>query len=292
MEALDERLRSRTRGAMSPPTRFKAASACAFDSTLLRPTIAGGRAECSGWSHTRSRPSGKWNPEATVRSFEVAVALAGLGAQVRRRAVLVRGTAVACYVSLRMYRTTARDQARSYQSGAHLRRREPGSRFLLPDYAGLSNSAVMEYAGLHNSRQADVTNLLQPRSRSAVVRDEWPHGRELRARRVQAPVDPGPRRPRRSHSRRGVPWRTVAYRGGCGAEASVSTLSLLFREARGRTTIVVAERLRVVRLQWIHAERLEVDYRSRNPGVIREQLVRSGTDSVRVVFRRVAGRTR
>jgi hypothetical protein len=86
--------------------------------------------------------------------------------------------------------------------------------------------------------------------------------------------------------------RAIAYHGGCAPPETISTLTLMFRGAHERKTIVIAERLRVVRLQWVSAERLEVDYRSANPGVIREQQVRVGSDSVRVVLKGVAGRVR
>ena len=82
----------------------------------------------------------------------------------------------------------------------------------------------------------------------------------------------------------------AAFHGGCGERAGWPRVSVKFRSGPQAETVLTAERQLVLRMQWTSAARLEIDYRSDHPGVIRERLLRVGPDSVRVILRGVAPR--
>ena len=74
------------------------------------------------------------------------------------------------------------------------------------------------------------------------------------------------------------------YPRGCTVGLVSPHVTLRFRDQTDAPAYVFAERMRIGRVQWRDAHRLVIEYRSHGEGAVREQLVRSGSDTVRVIL--------
>ena len=74
------------------------------------------------------------------------------------------------------------------------------------------------------------------------------------------------------------------YPRGCTVGLVSPHVTLRFRNQADAPPNVFAERMRLGRVQWRDAHRLVIEYQSQGEGAVREQLIRSGSDSVRVIL--------